>query len=115
MKLLRFLLSGLTALLFLLMLPRAIQAADETAQIYKARCSACHGVDGHAHTPMARKQNIPSFASATVQKKSIEELSDCILNGGKQRRASHTFATKGLSAQQGASLAAYIRQLGRRK
>jgi len=115
MSTIRVLLAGLTALLFILTLPRPAHAADDSAQIYKVRCAACHGVDGYADTPMARKQNIHSFASAAVQKKSTDELADCILNGGKERRASHTFATKGLSVEQGASLAAYVRQLGRHK
>jgi len=115
MQLFRILLAGLTAVLSFLMLPLPARATDDSAQIYKARCAACHGVNGLANTPMARKQNISSFTSAAVHKKSIEELSDCILYGGKERRASHTFATKGMSTQQGVSLAAYIKQLGRRK
>lgn len=86
----------------------------EASSLYKSRCAACHGLDGLADTPAAKKQNIPSFASDAVRKLTTAEIQDEILNGGKDRRASHTFATKGLSASEGAKLAVYVKELGNR-
>ncbi len=102
------------ALAILLFLPLHSFAGD-AAEIYKTKCSACHGADGQANTPMGKKQQIPSFASDKVQKASSAEIQDYILDGGKEKRASHAFANKGLTQDDAAKLAAYLRELGKKR
>ncbi len=103
------------ALLMLILLPSVSWAAQDSATTYQTKCAACHGADGLANTPMGKKQNIPSFASDKVQKSSTADLEDFILNGGKEKKASHSFAGKGISKEDGAKLAAYVKTLGKKK
>lgn len=53
----------------------------------------------------------PEFSSAAVQGASDAQLSDFIENGGPQKRASHAFAGKGVSAAEAGKLAAYVKTL----
>ncbi len=53
----------------------------------------------------------PEFSSAIVQKASDAELADFIENGGPQKKASHAFANKGVSAADANKLAAYVKTL----
>jgi hypothetical protein len=61
---------------------------------------------------MARKENMPSFASKAVQDLSSAEVEDFILFGGKERRASHTYFYKGITRGAGSKLAVYVKELG---
>lgn len=89
-------------------------AGDNTATLFQSKCAVCHGADGKAHTPLGKKQSIPSFTSGKVQKTPAANLVDFILNGGKEKRASHTFAGKGITQQDATELAAYIKTLGKK-
>lgn len=104
----------LTAIAMLILLP-SVSWADDSATTFKTKCAACHGTDGLSNTPMGKKQNIPSFTSDKVQKSSTAEIEDFILNGGKEKKASHSFASKGISKDDGAKLAAYVKDLGKKK
>jgi hypothetical protein len=53
----------------------------------------------------------PEFSSETVQKASDANLADFIENGGPQKKASHAFAGKGVSAGDAAKLATYVKTL----
>jgi mono/diheme cytochrome c family protein len=86
--------------------------SDATAALYRSRCAACHGGKGESNTPMARKANIPSFASEAVRNLSGAEVEDFILFGGKERLASHTYFYKGISRNEGSQLAVYVKDLG---
>ncbi len=97
---------GLAIALFAL-LPNLAWAADDGAALYKAKCSACHGADG-AGKPAAK---IPSLVSDEAKKMSDADLTDAIANGGKNKKATHAFAQKGLSAEQITSLVAQIHAL----
>ena len=105
----------LIALIFFLIFPSPSWAADSGSSIFQNRCAVCHGVDGLANTPMGKKQSIPSFASEKVQKHSSSEIVDFILNGGPEKRPSHSFAGKGISQEDAAKLAFYIKSLGKKK
>ena len=59
----------------------------------------------------AQKMGAPAFSSPTVQKMSDAELVDFIENGGPQKKATHAFANKGVSAAEAAKLAAYVKTL----
>ncbi len=90
-------------------------AGDDAALLYKTKCAVCHGSDGLANTPMGKKQSIPSFASDKIQKANPADIQDFILNGGKEKKASHAFAGKGISPDDAKKLAAYVKELGKKK
>lgn len=98
-----------TAAVLFLMLPN-LSWADDAAATFKAKCAVCHGADGKAETAMGKKSNIPSFSSDQVKKASDAELEDFIANGGKEKKASHAFANKGVDAK---AMVTYIRTLGK--
>ena len=95
------------AFLLFLALPNLSWAQED---IYKAKCAACHGADGKG-TAAGKKMGAPEFSSATVQKASDAELADFIENGGPQKKASHAFASKGVSAADANKLAVYVKTL----
>jgi len=94
------------AFLLFLALPNLSWAQED---IYKAKCAACHGADGKG-TAAGKKMGAPEFSSPAVQKASDEDLADFIENGGPQKKASHAFANKGVSAGD-ANKAAYVKTL----
>jgi len=94
------------ALALFLILPNLSWAADDGAGIYKAKCAACHGAD-LAGKPAAK---IPSLVSDGAKKASDAELTDMIANGGKDKKAMHAFATKGVTADQVKMVISYIRE-----
>lgn len=81
--------------------------AEDGATLYKAKCSACHGADA-AGKPAAK---VPSLVSDDAKKLSDADLTDAIANGGKSKKASHAYATKGVSADQIKLLVSHIRDL----
>lgn len=90
----------------------SVSWAEEASNLFKTKCAVCHGLNGRANTPMASKQDIPSFASDRIKKQSALEIEDFILNGGKEKKSSHAWAHKGISKDEGTRLAAYVKQLG---
>jgi len=84
-------------------------AADTTADLYKSKCAACHGVNGSGDTPAGKKLEVRDLRSADVQKQSDAELNAVIANGKKKMPA---YSDK-LSAQQIQDLVKYIRNLKR--
>jgi mono/diheme cytochrome c family protein len=93
------------ALALFLILPNLSWAADDGATIYKSKCAACHGAD-LAGKPAAK---IPSLVSDDAKKTSDADLTDMIANGGKDKKAMHAFANKGVTPDQIKMVVAYIR------
>jgi mono/diheme cytochrome c family protein len=93
------------ALALFLILPNLSWAADDGAGIYKAKCAMCHGAD-LAGKPAAK---IPSLVSDDAKKASDADLTDMIANGGKDKKASHAFASKGLTPDQIKMVVSYVR------
>lgn len=89
------------------LIPASTFAADEGADLYKAKCAMCHGADATGKPAV----KAPSLVSEEAKKKSDAELTDMIANGGKDKKASHVFSKKGLTDDQIKSLVAYIRSL----
>jgi cytochrome c6 len=58
--------------------------ADNGAEIYKERCSACHGKAGKGDTIFGKNLEIRSLASDEVQNQSDNELAS-IISKGKNR------------------------------
>ena len=97
----------LTAFALFLILPSLSWAQED---IYKAKCAGCHGADGNG-TAAGKKMGAPEFSSFAVQKASNADLADFIENGGPQKKASHAFANRGVSAADAAKLATYVKSL----
>ena len=94
------------ALALFLVLPNLSWAADEGATLYKTKCAMCHGAD-LAGKPAAK---IPSLVSDGAKKASDADLTDIIANGGKDKKASHAFASKGVTPDQVKMVVSYIRE-----
>lgn len=93
------------ALALFLILPNLSWAADDGSTVYKAKCAACHGAD-LAGKPAAK---IPSLVSDDAKKSSDADMTDMIANGGKDKKAMHAFANKGVTPDQVKMVIAYIR------
>lgn len=93
------------ALALFLILPNLSWAADDGSTVYKAKCAACHGTD-LAGKPAAK---IPSLVSDDAKKSSDADMTDMIANGGKDKKAMHAFANKGVTPDQVKMVIAYIR------
>ncbi len=97
------------AVALFLILPNLSWAQED---LYKAKCTGCHGADGKG-TAAGKKMGAPEFSSDKVQKASDAELADFIENGGPQKKATHAFASKGVSSADAQKLAAYVKKLGK--
>lgn len=97
---------ALIALALFLIVPNLSWAADDGAVLYKAKCAMCHGAD-LAGKPAAK---IPSLVSDESKKAPDAELADAIANGGKDKKAAHAYANKGLSPDQVKMVITYIRE-----
>ena len=85
----------------------SVAAAQDGASIYKSKCVVCHGPTG-AGKPAMKGTDL---LSDQAKKVSDETLANAILNGGVAKKASHTFGSKGITADQAKGLVAYIRTL----
>ena len=56
-------------------------AADSGADLFKAKCVACHGASGAGDTAMGKNLKLRDLSSADVQKQSDVELANIITNG----------------------------------
>lgn len=94
------------ALALFLILPSLSWAAEDGATVYKTKCAACHGAD-LGGKPAAK---IPSLISDDAKKVSDADLTDAISSGGKNKKASHAFANKGVTPDQIKMVVSYIRE-----
>ena len=99
---------------FALVLTLALAAtayAEETQDVWNAKCKSCHGEDGKAKTKMGEKEKIPDMTNADWQKNhSDEKIRDAIVNGSKDNAKMKPFKDK-LTPEQIDSLVKYIRTL----
>ena len=93
------------AVALFLILPN-LSWADDGATVFKAKCAMCHGVD-LAGKPTAKA---PSLVSDDAKKASDADLTDMIANGGKDKKAMHAFASKGVTPDQIKMVVSYIRE-----
>ena len=93
------------AITLFLVLPN-LSWAQDGATFYKTKCAACHGAD-LGGKPAAK---IPSLVSDDAKKASDADLTDMIANGGKDKKAMHAFANKGVTADQIKMVIAFIRE-----
>jgi len=93
------------ALALFVILPN-LSWADDAASIYKAKCAVCHGAD-LAGKPAAKA---PSLVGDQAKKASDADLTDMIASGGKDKKAMHAFANKGVTPDQIKMVISYIRE-----
>src|SRR5215472_18520414 len=55
--------------------------ADTGADLFKAKCAACHGASGAGDTTMGKNLKLKDMGSAEVQKMSDDELATAISKG----------------------------------
>jgi mono/diheme cytochrome c family protein len=83
--------------------------AESGADVYKMRCSPCHGANGAGQTMIGKNLKLRSLASPEVQSQSDAQLA-AIISQGKNRNKMPAFDRK-LSKDQIAAVVKYIRSL----
>ena len=76
-------------------------AAEDGAAIYKAKCAGCHGPNGEGKMG-------PALKGTTL---SADQIADALLKGAPGKKAPHGKAMAGVSADQAAAVAAYVKSL----
>jgi mono/diheme cytochrome c family protein len=94
-------------LLTLALLYSTCALADNGAETYRAKCSACHGKGGEADTMIGRNLKLRSLTSADVQKQSDDVLF-VIISRGKNKMPAFD---KKLSTEQIHDLVKHVRSL----
>jgi cytochrome c553 len=107
MKMTKIAVLVLTIAVALFILIPSLSWAEDGAAIFKAKCAVCHGADG-AGKPAAK---IPSLVSDEAKKLSDAELTDFVANGGPSKKATHAFASKGLTPDQIKTVIGAVRDL----
>ena len=72
------------AVILLALLFSTYTFADNAADIYKTKCSACHGKNGAGDTMLGKNLKLRPLASDDVQKQSDDELFTIISKGKKR-------------------------------
>jgi mono/diheme cytochrome c family protein len=93
---------------------RAVAEAQEQPlarvdEVFRDKCSACHGLDGTGRTTIGRSLNIPDLTSGAVQSKNVEELAE-IIGQGKGRMPGYAKKFNPVQARQ---LAAHLQTFAR--
>ena len=78
--------------------------------LFRAKCSICHGVDGGGQTENGKKLKVPDLRSDKVQNLSDEEMLDSVMNG----RGYMPPMGKKYSADQLKQVIVYVRAMGRK-
>ena len=86
--------------------------AQAAADLYKTKCQACHGPDGTGNTTMGKKLAARDFHSPEVQKMTDAQVIEVITKGKEKMPA---YGAGKLTADQIKGLAAYVRELGKKK
>jgi mono/diheme cytochrome c family protein len=80
----------------------------EAADLFKAKCSSCHGEDGKAHTKIGQKEKVDDFTTEKFQAGVTDEKILGIITNGVPDTKMKAFSSK-LTAEEIASLAKYVR------
>ena len=76
-------------------------AAEDGAAIYKAKCAMCHGPDGAGKSGPALKGTALT----------ADQISDALLKGAAGKKAPHAKPVAGITADQAAAVATYVKSL----
>jgi mono/diheme cytochrome c family protein len=85
-------------------------APQKGENIFRAKCSVCHGVDGGGQTENGKKLKVPDLRSEKVQSLTEEEMLDSVMNG----KGYMPPMGKKYSADQLKQVVVYVRSLGRK-
>ena len=96
----------LLVLAFALVAPKSLLAADTGADTFKAKCAMCHGPNGDASSPMAKKLGVKPLSDPEVQKLGDSGVTTVIEKGqGKMKPVS------GLTPEQVKAVTKYVLSL----
>jgi mono/diheme cytochrome c family protein len=76
-------------------------AAEDGAAIFKTKCAMCHGAGGEGKSGPALKGTALTAA----------QITDVLTNGAPGKKAPHGKAVAGVTADQAAAVAAYVKSL----
>ena len=85
-------------------------AESAAGPLFKAKCAACHGVDGKGEVPAGKKLGAHDLTSTEVQAHSDVELTEVVTKGRKKMPPYDGKLTK----EQIAELIEHIRGLGKK-
>jgi|tagenome__1003787_1003787.scaffolds.fasta_scaffold18540048_1 mono/diheme cytochrome c family protein len=86
------------AVALMMVVPSLSWAAEDGAAIYKAKCAACHGPEGAGKIG-------PAVKGTKV------DVADFVQNGAAGKKAPHSKAVNGVSADQAKAVAEYVKSL----
>jgi mono/diheme cytochrome c family protein len=101
---------SIETLVFTVLLSSITFATDQTANLYRAKCSPCHGKNGEGKPAM----KVPSLVSNEAKKISDQEIRELIVtraNGEVDRNPSHKFLKKRLTEDQIKQIITDIRKM----
>lgn len=104
--------AGIALVAMGIMLAAAPAQAQSAAELYKAKCQACHGPDGTGNTPMGKKLGTHDFHSPEAQKMTQAQIIEVITKGKDKMPA---YGAGKLTAEQIKELASYVQELGKKK
>ncbi|MGA9566258.1 MAG: cytochrome c [Candidatus Korobacteraceae bacterium] len=91
----------ITVLAVVAMMSGMALAAEDGAAIYKAKCAMCHGAAGEGKVG-------PALKGTSL---STDQITDALLKGAPGKKAPHGKAMAGVTADQAAAVAAYVKSL----
>lgn len=89
------------AVVLFVMVPSLSWAAEDGAAIYKAKCAMCHGPDGAGKMGPALKGT----------KLTDAQIADLLTKGAEGKKAPHTKAVGGVTADQAKAVAEFVKGL----
>ncbi|HEV3254126.1 MAG TPA: cytochrome c [Candidatus Acidoferrales bacterium] len=85
--------------------------ADDSATLFKSKCSVCHGAAGKGDAPAGKKLGARDLSSPEVQNQSDAQLTEIVTKGkGKMPAYGKTLKDDEIKG-----LVAYIRELAKKK
>jgi mono/diheme cytochrome c family protein len=97
-------------LVLTVLLSSVVFAADPTANLYRAKCSPCHGKNGE-RKPSMKAPSLVSDEAKKMSDQKIRELIAARANGEMDRNPSHTNLKKRLTKDQVEQIIVEIRKL----
>jgi mono/diheme cytochrome c family protein len=85
--------------------------AQDGAALYRSKCLVCHGANGAGRAALKGTD----LLSDAARKASDGDLTESIAHGGKDKNASHSFESKGLTSSDIQALVKYVRVLQAKK
>ena len=92
------------ALVLLVSAPLSILAADEGADLYKAKCSACHAENGEGKPAV----KMPAVKGT---KFTVDQIVEYLTKGQTGKRMPHNNPVNGVNEDQAKAVAEYVKTL----